>query len=102
MKAADVRRSVRRVQIARVLVVLAFVGLAVRAAHLAVFDLRGAERGEAQSLRTITLAPERGQIVDRSGGALALSIDAPSVYAIPERLADPAAAAGARARNQYR
>ena len=40
------------------LVLLAFVGLAVRAAHLAVFDRRGAARGEAQSLRTITLAPE--------------------------------------------
>ena len=55
-------------------------------------------QGDAQSLRTVTLAPERGHVVDRSGAALALSIDAPSIYAVPERLADPAEAARQLAR----
>jgi cell division protein FtsI (penicillin-binding protein 3) len=98
MKSADVRRSARRVEIVRVVFLLAFAALAIRAAHLAVFDQRGLVRGDAQSLRTLTLPPERGQIVDRSGAALALSIDAPSVYAIPQRLADPADTAAKLAR----
>jgi cell division protein FtsI (penicillin-binding protein 3) len=98
MKSADVRRSARRVEIARVCVLLAFAGLAARAAHLAMFDQRGVVRGDAQSLRTLTLPPERGQIVDRSGAVLALSIDAPSVYVIPDRIADRARTAAGLAR----
>jgi cell division protein FtsI (penicillin-binding protein 3) len=90
VKSADVRRSTRRVEVARVCLLLAFAGLAARAAHLAMFDQRGVVRGDAQSLRTLTLPPERGQIVDRGGSVLALSIDAPSVYVIPDRIGDPA------------
>jgi cell division protein FtsI (penicillin-binding protein 3) len=93
MKSADVRRSARRVAIARIVLVLAFVGLSLRGAHLSVFDRRGAERGDAQSLRTLTLPPERGHIVDRHGSELALSVDAPSVYAVPVQLEDARAAA---------
>lgn len=93
MKAADVRRSARRVDIARVALLVAFGGLALRAAQLAVFDERAADRGEAQTLRTLTLAPERGQLFDRSGAALALSIDAPSAYVAPSLIEDPADAA---------
>ncbi|MGH0032216.1 MAG: penicillin-binding protein [Myxococcota bacterium] len=98
MKSADVRRSAARVRFAQAVLLLAFAVLAVRAAHLAVFDQRGVAQGDAQSLRTVTLAPERGQVVDRSGAALALSIDAPSIYAVPERVGDPADAARRLAR----
>ncbi|NIR61757.1 MAG: hypothetical protein GWO02_20855, partial [Gammaproteobacteria bacterium] len=48
-------------RIALAALLLAFGGLSLRAAHLAVFDQRGANHGEAQSLRMVTLAPERGQ-----------------------------------------
>jgi cell division protein FtsI (penicillin-binding protein 3) len=90
LKSADVRRSAARVRVARAALLLGFAALSLRAAHLAVFDQRGSAQGDAQSLRTVTLAPERGQVVDRSGATLALSVDAPSVYAVPERLRDPA------------
>ena len=98
MKAADVRRSARRVEVALGLLGLAFLLLSLRAVHLSVLDERGAARGEAQSLRTLTLPPSRGEIVDRSGNALALSVDAPSIYASPAQVADPAAAARALSR----
>jgi len=88
MKAADVRRSARRVEVARVLLLCAFGGLALRAAQLSVFDQRAKGQGEAQTLRTLTLPPERGQIFDRAGAALALSIDAPSAYVVPSLIAD--------------
>jgi cell division protein FtsI (penicillin-binding protein 3) len=93
MRSADVRRSAKRVAIARAALVLAFAALSLRAAHLSVFDHRGATLGDAQSLRTLTLAPERGHVVDRNGAALALSVDAPSVYAVPAQLENRAVAA---------
>jgi cell division protein FtsI (penicillin-binding protein 3) len=98
MKAADVRRSARRVEASLGLLGIVFAALTVRAAHLSVFDPRGAARGDAQSRRTLTLPPSRGEIVDRSGNALALSIEAPSIYALPSRVGDPAAAARALGR----
>jgi len=85
--------SAQRLAIARAALVLAFAVLAVRAAHLSVFDQRGARRGEAQTLRTLTLAPERGSILDRHGSGLALTVEAPSVYAVGRELTDPVAAA---------
>jgi cell division protein FtsI (penicillin-binding protein 3) len=88
MKAADVRRSARRVEVARVLLLCAFGGLALRAAQLSVFDQRAKGHGEAQTLRTLTLPPERGRIFDRAGAALALSIDAPSAYVAPSLIVD--------------
>ena len=97
MRAADVRTSARRVAVARAVLVLLFVGLAARATHLSVFDRRAAARGDAQTLRTLTLAPERGHVVDRSGADLALSVDAPSVYVIPAQLEDAGKAASALA-----
>ena len=50
----------QRVALARALLLLVFIGLGARAAHLSVFDEKGAARGEAQSLRTLKLAPARG------------------------------------------
>jgi cell division protein FtsI (penicillin-binding protein 3) len=89
MKSADVRRSARRIATAGAALVLAFAGLGVRAVQLSLFDQRAAARGDAQSLRTLTLPPERGAIVDRDGAALALSVDAPSVYVVPDQIDEP-------------
>jgi len=69
--------------VTRALLVLAFLALAARAAHLAVVDQRGADRGERQSHSELRLPPERGTIVDRTGAELAVTVTAPSIYAIP-------------------
>ena len=80
MRSADVRKSARRVAIARAALILVFVVLGARAAHLSVVDERGAQRGDDQTERTMTLLPDRGSIVDRNGAGLALTVEAPSVY----------------------
>jgi cell division protein FtsI (penicillin-binding protein 3) len=86
-----------RLRIAGAVIVAAFALLAARAVQLAVIDGRGAERGRAQTGTVLRLAPARGAIVDRSGAELALTVSAPSVYAVPRAIADPAAAAAALA-----
>lgn len=50
---------------------------------------------KAKSLwsRQISFEPERGEIVDRNGIALATNISAPTVYVVPRQLKDPASAA---------
>ena len=67
---------------------LALVGLAGRAIHLTVVDDRGAQRGEAQTRRWLTLPPERGTIVDRNGAEFAISVRAPSIYADSSQIED--------------
>ncbi|MBW2269046.1 MAG: transpeptidase family protein [Deltaproteobacteria bacterium] len=88
----------RRMAIARLALVVAFLGLAARAAHLSVLDERGGNLGKAQLGSVLTLPPERGSIFDRNGFELALSVDAPSIYATPKSLEDPRGAARALAR----
>jgi cell division protein FtsI (penicillin-binding protein 3) len=88
----------RRLVLATAGLLLAFLGLAARAAHLSLFDERGSRLGRQQSHTVLTLAPERGTIFDRNGHELALSVEAPSVYAVPSALEDPTGAAGQLAR----
>ncbi len=87
-----------RLALVRAALLAGFALIAVRAAHLAVVDERGADRGGAQKDRTLTLAPDRGPILDRGGAELALTIDAPSVTAEPARVEDPGKTAAALAR----
>jgi len=91
-------RAGRRMAWAQLALLVAFLGLAARAAHLSVFEERGGALGARQLETELVLAPERGGIFDRSGNELALAVDAPSVYAIPASLEDPAAAARKLAR----
>jgi cell division protein FtsI (penicillin-binding protein 3) len=93
MRASDVRPTARRLAVAQAVLLLAFFALAARAAHLSLFDERGWILGEKQRHAVLTLAPERGTIFDRDGHELALSVEAPSVYALPAALADPERAA---------
>ena len=66
---------------------LAFVGLAVRAAYVQVFENAFFKRqGEVRFARTLTLPANRGRILDRNGLILASSIPAPSVWANPEEI----------------
>ncbi|KAB2335318.1 stage V sporulation protein D [Bacillus mesophilum] len=43
--------------------------------------------------RDIPFEPERGEIVDRNGVALATNVSAPTVYVVPRQIKDPAATA---------
>src|SRR5262245_48356551 len=43
-----------------------------------------------QSERTINLDPRRGPILDRNGAELAVSVEADSIYAVPQDLDNPA------------
>ena len=87
MRSTRVQISLRRIGIARVLLLVPFAALGIRAAHLSV-DERGIARGENQTQRVLELAPGRGAIVDSSGAELALSIESPSIYAIPSSIDD--------------
>jgi len=66
---------------------LAFVGLAVRASYVQVFENAFFKRqGEVRFARTLTLPANRGRILDRNGLILASSVPAPSVWANPEEV----------------
>lgn len=97
MRSEDLRRTSLRIRVVSAALAIGFAGLAARATHLAVIDRRGADRGESQTESTWRLAAPRGLIVDRRGAELAVSIEAPTVYADPSAVADPAAAARALA-----
>lgn len=90
MSARTRRGTLDRIAVVRALLLAAFLGLAFRAAHLSVIDQRGFDLGRKQRYTRLVLAPERGAILDRNGQELALSIEAPSLYAVPSRIADPA------------
>ncbi|KIH78245.1 penicillin-binding protein [Geoalkalibacter ferrihydriticus DSM 17813] len=51
------------------------------------------KRAEQQFQRAIPLAPQRGNIYDRNGAEMAVSLENDSIYAEPPRLRDPGAAA---------
>jgi len=87
---------VRRSPAHRLLILLSiFVfALAGVVARLGVLQVRQAgayvELGWEQRVRTVTLAAERGEIVDRNQAPLALSLEARDVYADPRYVTDPA------------
>jgi len=100
MSDADSRtwqKTVRhRVLIAAVLFAVWAVAIEARLVWLQVYR-HDAMLSEAaiQKNRTLTLDPRRGDIVDRRGRTLAISVDAVSICAIPNKIDDPAAVADA-------
>jgi len=64
--------------------------IGIRLVHLQVLG-RGffEQQGARQSERTLNLDPRRGPILDRQGRPLAVSVDAESLYAVPQDVADP-------------
>ena len=73
--------------------------IVVRLVQLQVMGRPEFERQAArQSERTINLDPRRGPIVDRSGHPLAVSVDAESIYAVPQDVEDAAGTAAALGR----
>ncbi len=93
MRSADLRGVSQRARITAAALLLGFLALAGRAAHLTVIDRRGFERGQAQTGTVLRLAPARGTILDKAGAELAVTVPAPSVYAIPREVREPAQAA---------
>ncbi|HSL12082.1 MAG TPA: penicillin-binding protein 2 [Actinomycetota bacterium] len=85
------RPPAHRLVVLFTLLVVALVGVVAR---LGVLQVRQAgayvELGWEQRVRTVTLAADRGEIVDRKGDALALSLDARDVYADPRYVDDVA------------
>ena len=74
------------------------VAIGVRLFQLQVLDRPSFERQAArQSERTINLDSRRGPILDRDGRPLAVSVDAESVYAVPQDVENPARTAKALA-----
>ena len=70
---------------------LALVGVVARLSVLQVRESSSyAELGLAQRVRTEALPARRGEILDRSGTPMALTLDARDVYADPSLVADPA------------
>jgi cell division protein FtsI (penicillin-binding protein 3) len=75
------------------------VAIGVRLFQLQVLDRPSFERQAArQSERTINLDSRRGPILDRNGRPLAVSVDAESLYAVPQDVESPARTAQALAR----
>ncbi len=73
--------------------------IGIRLFHLQVLARSHYEhQGTRQSERTINLDPRRGPILDRNGHPLAFSVDAESLYAVPQDISKPAATAAALAR----
>jgi len=56
------------------------------------------QQGTRQSERTLTIDPRRGPILDRASRPLAVSVDAESLYAVPQDVADAPGTAAALAR----
>lgn len=71
---------------------LGTLGLAARLVSLHIVQAGTLERiAERQQLGTLTLAPARGRILDRSGRPLAANVEAQSVFAVPSRIQNPKA-----------
>ncbi len=88
---SDWRRVVRgRVLVAGVVLAIWTVGIEARLIYLQVIDHeRLVGRANQQKDRTQTLVPKRGEILDRNGQVLAYSVDADTIYAIPNQIEDP-------------
>ncbi|MGG3466572.1 stage V sporulation protein D [Neobacillus pocheonensis] len=84
----------KRLMIALFIGILTFLIIDVRLGYVQFF-LGDTLTDRAKGLwsRNIPFEPERGQIVDRNGVALATNISAPTVYVIPRQIKDPATTA---------
>lgn len=97
MRAATLEGPSRRLRALCGVLLLAFLVLAGRAAHLTVFDSRGRGWGDRQFHTVLRLPAPRGLIVDRRGVELAVTVESPSIYVVPDELGDRDATARALA-----
>lgn len=93
MRAPDLRQPGVRLGFVRAALCVCLLAVAARAAHLTLFDPRGAERGVSQIDTQVKLPPERGDVEDRRGQKLAVTVKAPTIYASPVGIRDVEATA---------
>ena len=84
----------KRLMIALFVGILIFLIIDVRLGYVQ-FILGDMLTGQAKGSwsRNIPFEPERGEIVDRNGVALATNVSAPTVYVVPRQVKDPATTA---------
>jgi cell division protein FtsI (penicillin-binding protein 3) len=93
------RRTRLRLMLLALSVSLWALVIGIRLVHLQVLGREFFEQlGTRQSERTLNLDPRRGPILDRAGRPLAVSVDAESLYAVPQDVVDAPATAQALAR----
>ena len=97
MRSAELRAAATRVAATRALGLGVFLILAARGAHLTVIDDQGHDLWGRQVYSRFELPPARGVVYDRRGSELAVSVSAPSVYAIASELDSSARRSLARA-----
>ena len=87
---ADHHRLMRlRSAVLLITLAAAMLGLGARLVSLHIVQAGALEAlAERQQLGRMTLEPKRGRLLDRSGRPLAINVDAPSVFAVPSKIAD--------------
>ncbi len=88
MRSQALRSAAVRVGTLRLLLLGLFLVLAARAGQLTVVSTEGRLQGNRQIQTQLSLPGARGLILDRGHKELALSVDAPSVYVLPQLLND--------------
>lgn len=89
-KGRQVHAAKLRVALVGVLVAFAWMGMGYRLFQLQVVQATElAESGLNQRLESRDLAPQRGKIFDRNGEALAMTVDARSIFAVPDQVEEP-------------
>lgn len=79
-----------RLIIVGVAMILIWVALGYRLVQVQVVKADSyAERGLSQRQENRTLSPSRGRIFDRHGAPLAITVEAKSIYAVPDQVDDP-------------
>ena len=79
-----------RIAIIGILIVLAWAAMGYRLVQIQVFAAPAlAEEGLSQRLVSRDLAPQRGKIFDRNGDLLAMTVEAQSLFAVPNQVEEP-------------
>ena len=89
-KARKLHTAKLRVAVVGLIVVAAWAGMGYRLFQIQVVQATElAESGLDQRLVTRDLAPQRGKIFDRNGEALAMTVEAKSIFAVPGQIENP-------------
>jgi len=85
-----VQPSKVRVAVIGLVVVAAWMGMGYRLVQIQVVQASDlAEQGLSQRLVSRDLAPQRGKIFDRNGELLAMTVQAQSIFAVPDQIEEP-------------
>ena len=95
MRSQATGSAATRVTAIRLVLLLVLGVLAARAGQLSTVNPDAVDQGNRQIHTRIKIPGARGLIVDRAHRALAISVDAPSVYAFPQLVKNPPKAAQA-------